>query len=102
MEITRKPPSNGIPGYIQNVRDNKMDKNRPDDAQAAKTGGDKVELSNGAREVQEAMRVMNELPDIRSEKVAKLKADVEQGLYRPDDQKIAFNLLKQSFLDEMD
>lgn len=102
MEITRKPPSSTVPGYIQNVRDSKADKNRPDDARAAKTGGDKVQLSNGAREVQEAMRVMNELPDIRTEKVAKLKADVEKGLYRPDDRKIAFHLLKQSFLDEID
>ena len=102
MEITRKPPSNGGSGYVQNVRDNKVENRRPDNAHATEKGGDKVRLSNGAREVQDAMRVLNELPDIRTDKVAELKAKVDQGTYRPDGGKIAFNLLKQSFLDEIE
>jgi len=101
MEITRKPPSSAIAGYVQTVRDNKVDNTRSDDARAAEKGSDRVELSSNAREVQEAIGVMKELPDIRTEKIAKLKADVEQGTYRPDGRKIAFNLLKQSFLDEI-
>ena len=101
MEISRKPPSSGISGYIQNVRDNKADKSQNEEAQARQNSGDKVQLSENAREVQEAMRAMNDLPEIRTDKVAKLKAEMEQGLYRPDGRKIAFNLLKQSFLDEI-
>ena len=101
MEITRKPPSDGVAGYVQTVRGDKAGNQQADQAHAAKANGDRVQLSDGAREVQEAMRVMNELPDIRSEKIAKLRAEVEQGTYRPDGRKIAFNMLKQSFLDEV-
>ena len=101
MEITRKPPSTGISGYVQNVRDNRVDKSQPDAAHAAKTDGDSVRLSSEAREVQEAMRVMKELPDIRSDKVAELKAKVEQGIYRPDENKIAYKLLQQSIMDDI-
>ena len=101
MEITGKPPSNGISGYVQNVRDDKTDANRPEDRGAPETGDDRVRLSNGAREVREAIQVMNELPDVRSEKVTELKAQIEQGTYQPDGRRIAFHLLKQSLLDEM-
>ena len=102
MEITRKPPSNGVSGYVQNVRDNKVENNRPDKAPAAEAGSDKVRLSNGAREVQEAVRILKEMPDVRTDMVAELKARVDQGTYQPDEKKIAFNLLKQSFLDEIE
>gem|GEM_PF-1168682 len=101
MEITDKSSSAGISGYTQTVRDNKLDKAHPDDARAAETGGDKVRLSNGAREVQEAIRILKQLPDIRFDKVAELKAKVEQGIYRPESRKIVFNLIKHSLLNEI-
>ena len=101
MEITRKPPSTEVSGYVQNVRDNKLEKSQSDAGPAKKADGDSVRLSDGAREVQEAMRVMKELPEIRADKVAELKSKVDEGIYQPDGRKIAFNLLKESFLDEI-
>ena len=57
---------------------------------------DHVEISVHAREVQEALDLATSAPEIRTEKVAPLKAAVEDGSYhRPSD------LVAEKIVDEM-
>ncbi|RMF80995.1 MAG: flagellar biosynthesis anti-sigma factor FlgM [Nitrospirae bacterium] len=52
----------------------------------ARSGSDHVEISPHAREVQQALELATSAPEIRTEKVAPLKREVEAGTYhRPSD-----------------
>jgi negative regulator of flagellin synthesis FlgM len=65
---------------------------------SAKSGAtsDHVEISVHAREVQEAMELATAAPEIRAEKVAPLKAAVEDGTYERPSSAIA-----EKIVDEM-
>jgi negative regulator of flagellin synthesis FlgM len=57
------------------------------------SGSDRVTLSDDAKLVSVAARTAQDASDVRSEKVAALKAQVEAGTYQPDSKKIAEKML---------
>ena len=57
--------------------------------------GDSVSLSSEARLMAEANRTAQTSPDIRQEKVDMLKAQVQDGTYRVDNERIAQGLLRE-------
>lgn len=57
------------------------------------TSADRVTLSDNARLVSQAATEALGTSDIRADKVASLKAQVEAGTYQPDSKKIAEKLL---------
>lgn len=63
--------------------------------------GDRVELSERAREVQQASRAAQALPDVREEKVAQAKMEVAQGTYNVNGEQAATAMLKESMENEM-
>ena len=87
--------------YLKQVRNqqqasqtqNQQDPTRP----AAGAGGDKVELSERAKEVQQAAQMLREMPETRTDMVAKTKMDVAQGTYKVNSTKVATGMLKESF-----
>jgi len=54
---------------------------------------DRVTLSDDAKLVSVATRTAQDAPEVRSDRVAVLKAQVEAGTYLPDSRKIAEKLL---------
>ncbi|MBI4643636.1 MAG: flagellar biosynthesis anti-sigma factor FlgM [Deltaproteobacteria bacterium] len=54
---------------------------------------DNIHLSQEARLMQKASRVIAETPDVREEKVAPLKEAVDQGSYPVDPQKVANSMI---------
>ncbi|ACL02329.1 flagellar biosynthesis anti-sigma factor FlgM [Desulfatibacillum aliphaticivorans] len=67
---------------------------------AGATGQDVVvELSQTSQEVQMAREVIEQQPDMREEKVAALKAQMESGSYEVNPEKIAEKMLRM-FMDE--
>ncbi len=62
---------------------------------------DKVILSLEAKKIQEAKKLMDSIPDIREEKVAKIKAQIENGTYQVEDKKLASKMIKESLLNEL-
>ena len=101
MKITDNNSSLNIRNYVSNVKDNKKIDGSTKQGSPQSVKEDKVVLSPKAKEVQEATKIIKELPDIREEKVAKLKEQIDQGTYRVDGKKIAFKMLKESILDEL-
>jgi len=101
MKITDNNSSLNIRNYVNNIQDNKKIGGSAKQGSSQAVKEDKVVLSPKAKEVQEATKLIKELPDIREEKVAKLKEQVNQGTYRIDGKKIAFKMLKESILDEL-
>ncbi|NMC48423.1 MAG: flagellar biosynthesis anti-sigma factor FlgM [Desulfovibrio sp.] len=64
-----------------------------DKASGATTSTDTVTLSGNAQLFSQAIREAQTAPDVRADRVAELKAQVESGTYQPDSRKIAEKLL---------
>ncbi len=62
---------------------------------------DTVKISEEAREFQETQKVMENIPDVRVEKVAKIKNQIENGTYEIKSGKIAEKMVKDSLLNEL-
>ncbi len=60
-------------------------------------GQDKVQLSARALEVQQSAQALKEMPDVDEEKVQKVKMDVESGTYKVSGVKVATDMLKETF-----
>ena len=60
---------------------------------AATTGADQLALSSRAEEVKAARAALAEVPEVRAERVAELKAQVQAGTYRVDPDKVAERIL---------
>jgi flagellar biosynthesis anti-sigma factor FlgM len=54
---------------------------------------DRVELSTRKAEVEKLEKAINDLPDVRSEKVAKLKKQIVDGTYHVESTKVAEKIL---------
>ncbi|MFH1991712.1 MAG: flagellar biosynthesis anti-sigma factor FlgM [Pseudomonadota bacterium] len=59
-----------------------------------------VNLSPALKEAQAVKEIIASAPDVRAEKVAELKAEIESGEYQIDHQAVA-NKMVDSFIDEI-
>jgi len=62
---------------------------------------DKVILSQEGKKIQEAKKLMDSIPDIREGKVAKIKAQIQNGTYQVEEKKLAAKMIKESLLNEL-
>ena len=60
---------------------------------------EKVNLSTKARDIQQLQDAVNQLPDVREDKVRELKDRVDRGAYDVNGQKIAEKMVSESLLD---
>ena len=99
MEI-EKSQGIQIDAYVNQVHEkNKVDaaNNKPDKA-AAKT--DTVVISDAAKRIQEIRNQLDEIPDVREEKVAQLKNQIENGTYQINADKIAEKIIKEGLIND--
>ncbi|MGD9235697.1 MAG: flagellar biosynthesis anti-sigma factor FlgM [Desulfobacterales bacterium] len=100
MEITPKDSVN-IEAYVNQVQE----KDKVDAAAEQKdqqhARADTVALSSAAKDIQEAQRKLQAIPDVREEKVAQLKEQIEKGTYEMDAEKIADKMLKEALLNDL-
>ena len=101
MKITEKDNSINLDAYIKNVKDKrKIDISKQPFRDVFEE--DKVVLSPKAREVQEAKRVLDSLPDIREEDVARIKNEIKQGTYKIEGEKLAAKMIKEALLKDQE
>ncbi|MDA8141413.1 MAG: flagellar biosynthesis anti-sigma factor FlgM [Desulfobacteraceae bacterium] len=62
--------------------------------------GDRVELSEQAREMQVARQAIQQMPDVDLEKVAKVKAQLKAGQYQVNAEKTAAQMLVESMVSD--
>jgi negative regulator of flagellin synthesis FlgM len=101
MEITAKKPPINIEAYINNVSHKRNIDASSEKASKKVIKEDTVVLSQKGREIQEAKNLLSSVPDIREEKVARIKEQVENGTYQIDGEKIAVKMIKKSFVNEL-
>jgi len=64
-------------------------------AQQKAAPSDRVDISGKAREIAELMSVINQMPDVRAEKIAEIKKAIESGNYNINPSKIAESILNE-------
>ena len=63
------------------------------DASRATGGADQLALSSRAEEIRAARAALAETPEVRAERVAELKAQIEAGTYQIDADRVAERIL---------
>jgi len=104
MEITRGNPFNKIDGYVKQVNKEKSKSSAVSDDQSSNKllpSGDSVELSTEAKIMQEAVKVLETLPDVREEKVEQIKQQIADGTYEIDSKKISEKMIKESVVNNL-
>jgi negative regulator of flagellin synthesis FlgM len=67
-------------------------------AQTPPAQGDRVQISDQAREMQAARQAVAQMPEVDEEKVARIKTQIQNGTYKVDGRKVADNMLAESLL----
>jgi negative regulator of flagellin synthesis FlgM len=101
MEITGKGPGVHIEAYISNVKDKGSLPALEPVSATPSIQPDRVELSPQAKEIQEAKRLLEEMPEIRAEKVSQLQAAVKNGTYEVKGDQVAIKMIRQSLIDTL-
>jgi negative regulator of flagellin synthesis FlgM len=101
MEITPKDNTINIDAYVNNINEKQKAENTADkpDTSAART--DTVNISDAAKEIQEVRKQLDDIPEVRTEKVEQLKNQIENGTYEIKSEEIAEKMLKDSLLNDL-
>ena len=90
-----------INAYVNQVQDkNKVDSSN-DKPEKSTVKADTVVISDAAKRIQEAKVQLDEMPDVREDKVAKLKEQVESGTYEVNADKTADKLIKEHLINDI-
>ena len=96
MEISNKVPPVQHTPYVKPTPKTEQAK-----AHAPVAKGDRVALSQSAKELQAAREAIAKMDDMDHEKVARIKAQIEAGTYKVDADKIAETMITESLLKEL-
>ena len=94
MRINNSDKINEV--YITNLN-NKAKVNKQEQEEIKK---DKVGVSEKGKDYQVALEKFRSLPDIRTDKVEKLKEEISTGTYKVEGSKIAEKMLEQGNFDK--
>jgi|OpeIllAssembly_1097287.scaffolds.fasta_scaffold10172_4 negative regulator of flagellin synthesis FlgM len=103
MQITPKNQANAIDAYnstqVQARQKQGIEDGKAFEQQGLKT--DTVVISDAAKRIQEAQSQIQAIPDVRADKVAELKAQIENGSYEIKPDKIAGKMIRESLLNDL-
>ena len=100
MEITPKDSVN-IDAYVNQVQEKDKADAASEQPEKQQAKADTVVLSDTAKAVQEAKTQLESIPDVREDKVAELKEQVENGTYKVDSEKLAEKMITDSLLNDL-
>jgi negative regulator of flagellin synthesis FlgM len=101
MEIVPKNQVSVIDAYMNQVQIKQ--KPEEDAEKAARQQGvkaDTVIISEGAKRVQEAQSQLRSIPDVRADKVAEIKRQIEDGTYEIKADAIAEKMIRGSLIND--
>ena len=98
MDIPSKIPPVLPPQYTR--KSDEVQTAAPPSVSRPPAAGDSVSLSPQVRELQAAREAYDALPEIREEKVAAIRAQIEAGTYKVDSEKIAAKMMADGLLND--
>lgn len=103
MQITPKNQATAIDAYnstqVQAKQRAGVEEGKASEQQGLKT--DTVVISDTAKRIQEAQSQIQAIPDVRADKVAELRAQIENGSYQIKPDKIADKMIRESLLNDL-
>jgi negative regulator of flagellin synthesis FlgM len=103
MEITNKNQAISIDAYVKQVqvqpKTEPAGEKEAQPPQGLKT--DTVVISDTAKRIQEAQKQIQSIPDVREDKVAELRNQIENGSYKIKADQIAGKMIKESLLNDL-
>lgn len=87
--------------YSQKTRDAAGAQEPPSAVSGGKAPVDKVVLSPKAREIQEARKLLDEVPDVDQSKVEQIRLQVDKGVYKIDGNQIAERMMRDMALNNL-
>ena len=101
MKISEQNTAPNLEAYVRQVNNPAQNEKAAETQTKRAHQRDSVELSQNAKDLQAAQEMVSDVHDIRAEKVARLKAQIENGTYTVDEDKTAKQMLKDSLMNEM-
>jgi len=90
----------GIDAYVNQVQDKNKVGTPDNKPEKTAVKADTVVLSDAAKRVQEARRQLDDIPDVREEKVLQLRSQIQNGTYEINADKIAGKMIKEGLLND--
>ena len=90
----------GIDAYANQVQDKNKVGTPDNKAEQSAVKADTVVISDAAKRIQEARRQLDEIPDVREDKVSQLRNQIQNGTYEINADKIAGKMIKESLLND--
>ena len=98
--IAGSKPFSGLNAYVKNVgKERNGPQGSSNEAPKEVLSEDMVALSPEAKRIQEAKKSLDALPDVREEKVAEVKGQVDAGTYGVSGKEIAFKMIREAVFD---
>jgi len=72
----------------------------PSEKKGRPVSGAGREISRKAQELQNARKALKDIPDVREDKVARLKKQIENGTYEIDAEETAEKMIKESLTND--
>lgn len=102
MEIVGKNQSSAIGAYVNQVQmKQKIEAENEQAARQPSIPSDTVVISDTAKRVQDAQTQLRQIPDVRADKVAEIKARIRDGKYEIDADAIADKMIRESLTNDL-
>ena len=90
----------GIDAYVNQVQDKNNIGTPENKPEKTAVKADTVVISDAAKRVQEARRQLDDIPDVREDKVSQLRSQIQNGTYEINADKIAGKMIKEGLLND--
>ena len=90
----------GIDAYVNQVQDKNKVGTPDNKSESTAVKADTVVISDAAKRVQEARSQLDDIPDVREEKVSQLRNQIQNGTYEINAEKIADKMIKEGLLND--
>jgi flagellar biosynthesis anti-sigma factor FlgM len=85
-------------GYLKQIRQQQQTADQQVQSSSGQSGGtDTVQLSERAREIQQAAQALKSMPDVRETKVEQTRLEVDKGTYKVVGAQVATDMLRETF-----
>ena len=90
----------GIDAYVNQVQDKNKVGTPDNKPEKSAVKADTVGISDAAKRIQEARRQLDDIPDVREDKVSQIRNQIQNGTYEINADKIAAKMIKEGLLND--
>ena len=90
----------GIDAYVNQVQDKNKVGTPDNKPEKSAVKADTVVISDAAKRIQEARSQLDDIPDVREDKVSQLRNQIQNGTYEINADKIAAKMIKEGLIND--